>query len=165
MWLLTFNVFLGYQGTLFWNFLWLFFDVFFFQSDRPTQYQETHSTLNKKGDGLISNLILGQIIVSNLTHVHKLNSRINYARLHYIRYKKQTSNAISTQAYNSRCSFWKVTSKASIASHFSTLLRIKQGEKRKWCHLKSDFGLWQATYFSTKNPTDKLAINNRRLSW
>ena len=31
---------------------------------------------------LISNLILGQIIVSNLTNVHKLKSRINYARLH-----------------------------------------------------------------------------------
>ena len=31
---------------------------------------------------LISNLILGQIIVSNLTKVHKLNSRINFARLH-----------------------------------------------------------------------------------
>ena len=27
---------------------------FFFQSDRPTQYQETHPTLNEKnGDGLI----------------------------------------------------------------------------------------------------------------
>ena len=31
---------------------------------------------------LISNLMLGQIIVSNLTNVHKVNSRINYARLH-----------------------------------------------------------------------------------
>ena len=33
---------------------------------------------------LLSNLILGQIIVLNLfnTKVHKLNSRINYARLH-----------------------------------------------------------------------------------
>ena len=31
---------------------------------------------------LISNLILGQIIVSNRTNVHKLKSRINYARLH-----------------------------------------------------------------------------------
>ena len=30
----------------------------------------------------ISNFILGQIIVSNLTNVHKLNTRINYARLH-----------------------------------------------------------------------------------
>ena len=30
-----------------------FFLDFFFQSDRPTQYQETHSTLNEKiGDGL-----------------------------------------------------------------------------------------------------------------
>ena len=52
---------------------------------------------------LISNLILGQIIVSNLTNEHKLNSRINYARLHYIRYKKQTPNTIITQAYRSRC--------------------------------------------------------------
>ena len=31
---------------------------------------------------LISNLILVQIIVSNLTNVHKLNDRINSARLH-----------------------------------------------------------------------------------
>ena len=32
---------------------------------------------------LISNLILGQIVVSNLTNVHELNSHIkNYARLH-----------------------------------------------------------------------------------
>ena len=42
--------------------------------------------------------------------------------------KKQTSNTIITQAYHSRCSSWKVSSKASIASDFATLLRIKQGE-------------------------------------
>ena len=50
---LTFNVVLGYQDLLFRDVL-LFFLVFFFQSDRPTQYQETHSTVNeeKKGDGL-----------------------------------------------------------------------------------------------------------------
>ena len=58
---------------------------------------------------------------------------------------------------------WKVSSRASIASDFATLLRIKQGEKRKRCHPKSDFRLWQATYFSTKNPINKLAMNNRRL--
>ena len=35
------------------NFFWVFF-FFFFQSDRPTQHQKTHSTLNDKrrGDGL-----------------------------------------------------------------------------------------------------------------
>ena len=33
-----------------------------------------------------------------------------------------------TQAYHSRCSSSKVSSKASIASDFDTLLRIKQGE-------------------------------------
>ena len=58
---------------------------------------------------------------------------------------------------------WKVSSKASIASDFATLLRIKQGKKRKRCYPKSDFRLWQVTYFSTKNPINKLAVNKRRL--
>ena len=51
--MLTFNVVLEYQGLLFRDFFWFFFS-FFFQSDRPTQYQETHSTVNEeeKGDGL-----------------------------------------------------------------------------------------------------------------
>ena len=31
---------------------------------------------------IISNQILGEIVVSNLTNAHKLNSRINYAPLH-----------------------------------------------------------------------------------
>ena len=31
---------------------------------------------------IMSNLILGEIVVSNLTNVHKLNTRIDYARLH-----------------------------------------------------------------------------------
>ena len=57
-----------------------------------------------------------------------------------------------------------LSSKARIPSDFSTLfISIKQGEKRKRCHPKSDFRLWQATYFSTKNPINKVAMNNRRL--
>ena len=51
MWMLTFNVVLGYQGLLFWDFLWFFFLVSFFQSNQPTQYQETHATLNEKKGG------------------------------------------------------------------------------------------------------------------
>ena len=58
---------------------------------------------------------------------------------------------------------WKLSSKASFTSDFATLSRIKQGAKRKWCHPKSDFRLWQVTNFSTTNPINKLAINNRRL--
>ena len=44
--------------------------------------------------------------------------------------KKQTSNTIITQAYQSRCSSWKPSSKARITWDFSTLLKIhiKQGE-------------------------------------
>ena len=53
--MLTFKVVLVYQGLLFRDSLCVcvFFLGFFFQSDRPTQYQETHSTqTKKKGDGL-----------------------------------------------------------------------------------------------------------------
>ena len=48
MQMLTFNVILGHQGLPFRDFLWCFFLDFFLQSDRPIQYQETHSTLNEK---------------------------------------------------------------------------------------------------------------------
>ena len=69
-----------------------------------------------------------------------------------------------TQAYLSRCSSWKPSSKAGIACDFSTLLRIKQGEKRKRCHWQADFRwLWQAADFSTRNPINKPAMNNRRI--
>ena len=68
-----------------------------------------------------------------------------------------------TQAYHSRCISIKLSSKARIAWVFSTLLGIKQGEKRKRCHPKSDIRLWQAAHFSTKNPINKPDMNNRRL--
>ena len=58
---------------------------------------------------------------------------------------------------------WKLSSKARIASEFSTVLRIKQGENENdaiWNRI-SDFT--KAMYFSTKNPINKLAMNNRRL--
>ena len=60
-----------------------------------------------------------------------------------------------TQTYHSRCVSIKLSSKARIAWDFSTLLHIKQGEKRKRYHPKSDFRLWQAAHFSTKNPINK----------
>ena len=117
---------------------------------------------------LISNLILGQIIVSNLTCIqtciinlpHKLCSTSWGLDI-----KKQTSDTIITQAYHSRCSSWKLSIKVRPESleTFKLLLRIKQGEKRKRCHPKSDFRLWQAKHFSTKNPINKPAMNNRRL--
>ena len=47
--MLTFNVVLGYQGLLFWN----FFSFFFFsQSDQPTQYEKNE----KKGGWPINQL-------------------------------------------------------------------------------------------------------------
>ena len=53
--MLTLADVLGYQGLPFGDFLlfFIYLFIYFFQSDRPTKYQETHSTLNEKnGDGL-----------------------------------------------------------------------------------------------------------------
>ena len=53
---------------------------------------------------------------------------------------------------------WKLSSKARIASDFATLLRIKQDETENDAirNRISDFD-------STKNPINKLAMNDRRL--
>ena len=66
-----------------------------------------------------------------------------------------------TQAYHSRCSSWKLSSKARIAWDFLTLLSIQQDEKQKRCHPKSDFRLWQEAHSSTKNSINKPTMNNR----
>ena len=73
-------------------------------------------------------------------------------------------NTIITQAYHiSRCSSWKLSSKARITWAFIILARIQQGEKQKQCHPKMDYRLWQATHFSPKNPINKQAMNKRTL--
>ena len=75
-------------------------------------------------------------------------------------YKKTNTNTIITQAYHSRCSSWKLSSKAKIASDFS----IKQGENENES-MPSEIGFPTLTsdVFSTKNPINKLAMSNRRL--
>ena len=108
-------------------------------------------------------MILGQIIVSNLKNLPQ-KTTLDFMKLP----GKKTSNAIITQAYQSRCSSWKPSSKARIASDFSTLLRIQQGEVEahfwKPCHQKTDFRwLGKGVHFSTKNPINKPVMNNKRI--
>ena len=91
-------------------------------------------------------------LISNLNHCLKSYKRAETKYPHKLR---------STSAYHSRCSSCKVSSKASIASDFATLLLIKQGENEN--DAVRNLRLWQATYFSTTNPINKLAMNNRRL--
>ena len=71
MWMLSFKVVLGYQGLLYsqtnCDFLFRFF-----QTDRPSQYQETHSTLNEKKqkkNGLIykRDILFQSFIISTRT--------------------------------------------------------------------------------------------------
>ena len=69
MWMLSFKVVLWYQGLLYsqtnCDFLFRFF-----QTDRPTQYQETHSTLNEKKDGwpnLQRDILFQSFIISTRT--------------------------------------------------------------------------------------------------
>ena len=73
---------------------------------------------------------------------------------------------IIIQAYRSRCSWWKPSSKVRIAKDFSTLLRIQQGEVlREAYYWKRWFPITfcQAAHFSTKNPIDEPAKNNKRI--
>ena len=74
--MLTFNVILGHQGVLFRDFCDFFYQVFFFQSHRPTQYQETHSTLNekKKRGWPKLNMYLGK-----LCHIFILNLHLTFS--------------------------------------------------------------------------------------
>ena len=111
----------------------------------------------------VSNLILGQIIVSNLTNAHKPNSRINYARLHIkLDIKKQTSNTIITQAYHSRCTENYQVRPQSLQTFQPSYASSKvKNENDAIRNEISDFT--KATYFATKNPINKLAMNNRRL--
>ena len=57
---------------------------------------------------------------------------------------------------------WKISSKASIALDFATLLRIKQGgnENDAIRNRISDFDKRRISQL--KNPINKLAMNNRR---
>ena len=85
---------------------------------------------------LISNLILGQIIVSNLTNVHNLNTRMNYAPEKY-QVRPVLLQTLQPSLYASR--------------------------KVKMKMMPSEIGfptLTLATYFSTKIPINKLAVHN-----
>ena len=93
---------------------------------------------------------------------------INNARLMKPKTNKQTNIKcnIIIQAYRSRCSWWKPSSKVRIAKDFSTLLRIQQGEVLREAYFwKRWFPITfcQAAHFSTKNPIDEPAKNNKRI--
>ena len=78
MWMLNFIDVMGYQGLLFRDFL-VFFRFFFFQSDRPTQYQKTHSTLNEKKGGMAQRTLSKQYsewIYFTHTYVNKVSKSI-----------------------------------------------------------------------------------------
>ena len=80
-------------------------------------------------------------------------ARINCARLHEIyRYIKKTNKQTNTntESYQVRLSSYQVRPE-SIQTFEPSLILIKQGEKRKLSH------------FSTKNPINKPAMNNRGL--
>ena len=57
--MLTFNIVLGLLGPPIPRVLVILFSRFFFQSDRPTQYQETHSTLNETLNLLSNGIAIG----------------------------------------------------------------------------------------------------------
>ena len=81
--------------------------------------------------------------------------------------KKQTSNTLITQAYHSRCSSRKLSSKAKIAWDFWTLLRIRQGENQNDAirNRISDFDKRRREFFTSFiviNIIFKLSVTNNR---
>ena len=76
--------------------------------------------------------------------------------------KKQTSNTIITQAYHSRCTENFQVRPESLQTFQSSYASSKVKHENDAIRIRiSDFA--KATYFSTKNPINKLAMNNRRL--
>ena len=76
--------------------------------------------------------------------------------------KKQTSNTIITQAYHSRCTENYQVRPESLQTFQPSYASSKvKNENDAIRNRISDFA--KATYFSTKNPINNLAMNNRRL--
>ena len=98
-----------------------------------------------------------------------LHAMFLYTMLDLWKQKNKQTNIkcnIIIQAYRSRCSWWKPSSKVRIAKDFSTLLRIQQGEVLREAYFwKRWFPITfcQAAHFSTKNPIDEPAKNNKRI--
>ena len=116
--MLTFNVILGHQGVLFRDFCDFFLGIFF-QSHRPTQYQETHSTLNekKKGDGLSSICTLVNYVIYSswicIWHFQVLSWALVWP-IHLLLFAGKLSLGTSTtpHRYNSMVSIWKIVGKS-----------------------------------------------------
>ena len=79
-----------------------------------------------------------------------------------MRYKKQTSNTIITQAYHSRCTENYQVRPESLQTFKPSYASSKvKNENDAIRNRISDFV--KAMYFSTKNPINKLAMNIGRL--
>ena len=76
--------------------------------------------------------------------------------------KDQIQSLLRLTIWDAAPESYQVT-RESLENFESSLIRNKQGEKRKRYYPKSDFRLWQATHLSTKKPINILAMNNRRL--
>ena len=143
------------------NFLW--------PIDRITKYS-SERFLSSRGQNMPKHF-LSSVLLQRSDHCLKsyksaLIDGINNVRL--MKAKKQTNIKcnIIIQAYRSRCSWWKPSSKVRIAKDFSTPLRIQQGEVlREAYYWKRWFPITfcQAAHLSTKNPIDEPAKNNKRI--
>ena len=75
-----------------------------------------------------------------------------------LNFVKLDINTMITQAYHiSRCSSWKVSSKARIAWAFIILVRIQQGDKKR-CHPKLDYRLWHSLRASSPIWTSEASL-------
>ena len=103
---------------------------------------------------------LSQILQKSVKLRHKLCSTYE------TRKKNNNKCNIIIQAYRSRCSSWKPSSKARIAKDFSTLLLIQKGEVLRVAYFWKRWfpiNFCQVPHFSTKNPINRPTKNNKRI--
>ena len=100
---------------------------------------------------LISNLILHQIIDSNLNKRAK-TCRITCARLHEIRYNKNNIKYNNYSGLPFEIQSLKDIKGGHSCLRLSTLLRIEQSERRKRCRPKSDYPILTSDAFLNQNP-------------
>ena len=84
--------------------------------------------------------------------ISRLATSDNLPRIHRLATSDNLPRKATNQLWLPFEMHWKLSSEARIASDFSTLLRVKQGEKRKRCHSEIGFSTLPSDVFLDQKP-------------
>ena len=122
MWMLTFNVILGYRGLLFRDFLWLFLSLFFsIRLTDPISGNAFEAKQKKRGDGLSwkKKLNKGSFSSFSFGRMWELDCKMGESKILKVHYRGLAENVFSFQtSWKSR----KYSENTTAAYHKSILL-------------------------------------------